>query len=108
MPQWIAGLLEHWLRLSWAERVWVSLGFLGQAVFFMRFFVQWIASERRGESVIPVTFWFFSLGGSAILLTYAIHIHDPVFIVGQACGFIIYIRNLMLIYRKRSDELARN
>lgn len=102
-------MLEQWMRLSLVDRIWMSAGFVGQIIFFMRFFMQWIASERRGESVIPISFWFLSLSGSIILLTYAIHIHDPVFIMGQACGFLIYIRNLMLIYRKKhGGELARN
>jgi lipid-A-disaccharide synthase-like uncharacterized protein len=102
-------VLEHWMSLSLTDRLWMGAGFLGQVVFFMRFLVQWIASERRGESVIPVAFWFLSLGGATILLTYAIHIHDPVFTLGQTCGFLIYIRNLMLIYKKRrSHELANN
>jgi lipid-A-disaccharide synthase-like uncharacterized protein len=101
-------MLEQWMRLSLADRAWMSAGFLGQIVFFMRFLVQWVASERRGESIIPIAFWFLSLGGSGILLTYAIHIHDPVFILGQSCGFLIYTRNLMLIYRKRRDTPAEN
>jgi len=57
---------------------WLIFGFFGQALFFMRFFIQWLASERRKESVIPIYFWYFSLGGGAILLTYAIHLRDPV------------------------------
>ncbi|RJP17794.1 MAG: lipid A biosynthesis protein [Candidatus Abyssobacteria bacterium SURF_5] len=101
-------MLEQWMRLGLADRIWMSAGFLGQTVFFMRFLVQWIASERRHESVIPIAFWFLSLSGSAILFTYAIHIRDPVFIVGQASGFLIYIRNLMLIYRKRHSEFAES
>jgi lipid-A-disaccharide synthase-like uncharacterized protein len=101
-------MLEQWMRLSLVDRVWMGAGFLGQVVFFMRFVVQWVASERRGESVIPVAFWFLSLGGSGILLTYAIHIKDPVFILGQSCGFLIYTRNLMLIRRKRQETSAGN
>jgi len=81
---------------------WVVFGFLGQILFFMRFFVQWIASERRKESYIPLAFWYFSLGGGAVLLTYAIQRKDPVFIAGQAGGLVIYLRNLVLIYRKRA------
>ncbi len=101
--------LQHWMEMSLTARIWVIVGLLGQIIFFMRFFVQWIASERKGESVIPTAFWFLSLGGATILLIYAIHIRDIVFTIGQTCGFIIYIRNLMLIYRKRrSGELARN
>ena len=101
-------MFEHWMRMTYTNRVWMSAGLLGQAIFFMRFLVQWIASERRGESIIPIAFWFLSLGGSAILLSYAIHIKDPVFIIGQTCGFFIYVRNLMLIYRKRQKQMVRS
>ncbi len=80
---------------------WIAIGLVGQACFFMRFFIQWLASERKKESTIPVQFWYFSLGGSFILLTYAIHREDPVFILGQSMGSIIYIRNLMLISNKK-------
>ena len=76
---------------------WIVFGFAGQTVFFMRFFVQWIESERQKKSVIPISFWYFSLLGTAILAVYAFHKQDPVFIVGQTMGFFIYIRNLMLI-----------
>jgi lipid-A-disaccharide synthase-like uncharacterized protein len=79
----------------------VLIGFLGQALFTARFLVQWIASERAGRSVVPVAFWFFSLGGGLILLGYALYRADPVFIVGQGLGTFIYVRNLMLIARER-------
>jgi lipid-A-disaccharide synthase-like uncharacterized protein len=79
---------------------WVIIGLIGQAFFFMRFLIQWIISEKKGESTIPVAFWYFSIGGSAILLCYSIHKQDPVFILGQSIGSIIYIRNLILISRK--------
>ena len=80
---------------------WLVVGFAGQALFGMRFIIQWIISERLGESVIPLPFWYLSIGGSLILLTYAIHKQDPVFIMGQSLGSIIYIRNLILISRKK-------
>lgn len=80
--------------------MWVAVGLLGQALFSARFIFQWIVSERRKESVIPVGFWYLSLGGSLILLTYAIHRQDPVFILGQSFGSFIYIRNLILISRR--------
>jgi len=63
--------------------------------------VQWIASERRKESVVPVSFWFFSIGGGSVLLLYAIHRGDPVFIMGQGAGLFVYLRNLYLIRRKQ-------
>jgi lipid-A-disaccharide synthase-like uncharacterized protein len=85
---------------------WVIVGLSGQFLFSLRFLVQWIVSERRKESVIPVAFWYLSLGGSLILLAYAIYRQDLVFILGQSTGSFIYMRNLMLIYRKRKAQGA--
>lgn len=82
------------------NQIWIVIGFIGQAFFFGRFFVQWIASERRKRSVVPRSFWYLSLGGGAVLLAYAIHQRDPVFIAGQATGFLIYTRNLWLLRRQ--------
>ena len=76
---------------------WVVLGFVAQGFFTMRFVVQWIASERARRSVIPVAFWFFSIGGGALLLVYALYRRDPVFIAGQALGLLVYVRNLYFI-----------
>jgi lipid-A-disaccharide synthase-like uncharacterized protein len=76
---------------------WVALGFIAQAFFTMRFLVQWIASERARKSVVPVAFWFFSIGGGALLLIYALYRRDPVFIAGQAFGLIVYFRNVYFI-----------
>jgi lipid-A-disaccharide synthase-like uncharacterized protein len=84
-------------------KTWILIGFIGQAFFFGRFLVQWIHSERRGRSVIPITFWYMSLAGGLILLAYAIHRSDPVFIAGQLVGAFVYVRNLMLIRRSRGD-----
>ena len=83
------------------EKIWLGVGFLAQAIFSMRFLVQWIASERAGKSVVPLSFWFISIAGGAMLLSYAIYRLDPVFIVGQASGLLIYTRNLILIYREK-------
>src|SRR5271169_3930307 len=80
---------------------WVVLGFVAQAFFTMRFVVQWIASERARKSVIPVAFWFFSIGGGALLLVYALYRRDPVFIAGQALGLVVYIRNVYFIIMNR-------
>lgn len=81
------------------EYVWLGIGFLGQCLFAMRFIVQWIQTERRRESVIPVPFWYFSIAGGATLLAYAIYRLDPVFILGQSLGLLIYSRNLYFIHR---------
>jgi lipid-A-disaccharide synthase-like uncharacterized protein len=84
--------------------MWMALGLVGQAVFSGRFLVQWLASERAGRSIVPRQFWHLSMAGSAILLAYSIYKRDPVFILGQSAGFVIYARNLRLI---RRDD-ARN
>jgi lipid-A-disaccharide synthase-like uncharacterized protein len=81
-------------------RFWLALGFVAQGAFFMRFVVQWIASERKKRSVVPVAFWYFSLVGGALLLAYSIYRKDPVFILGQGLGLVIYTRNLVLISRR--------
>jgi lipid-A-disaccharide synthase-like uncharacterized protein len=81
------------------DRAWLAFGLIGQVVFGARFVVQWIASERKRESHIPLTFWYLSIAGGIITTAYAIHKHDAVFIVGQGAGLVVYVRNLMLIYR---------
>ena len=80
---------------------WLIIGFVGQALFGARFIIQWLVSEKKGESTIPLAFWYCSIGGAVVLLTYAIHRQDPAFIVGQSLGSIVYIRNLILIDRKK-------
>lgn len=83
------------------EWIWLSIGFLGQAFFSCRFLVQWLVSERQKRSIIPHAFWYFSILGGATLLIYAIYKQDPVFIVGQAGGLLIYSRNLYFIWRQQ-------
>ena len=78
---------------------WLIVGFGGQALFSMRFLVQWLMSERRKRSVIPNAFWHFSLWGGITLFIYAAHKEDPVFMLGQGAGVFIYLRNLWLIHR---------
>ena len=85
--------------------LWTAIGLLGQGCFFARFFVQWIASERKKVSVIPTAFWLFSLAGSVVLLAYGIHRRDSVIIIGQIPGFFIYTRNLWFIHQK-GQQLA--
>src|SRR3954464_5867682 len=80
---------------------WLMIGFLGQAIFTARFMVQWLASERKRDSIVPVAFWWLSLAGGIILLSYAIHRQDPVIILGQGMGLFINTRNLMLIAKGR-------
>ena len=86
------------------EILWLAIGVLGQGLFFGRWLVQWIVSERKAESRMPIAFWYLSLVGGLITLAYAIYRRDPVFIAGQGIGALVYIRNLMLIYRQGSHQ----
>jgi len=87
-----------------SETFWMVIGFSGQALFSARFLVQWIASESVKKSVIPVMFWYFSLLGGVTLLSYAIYRKDPVFIMGQGAGLVVYLRNLHLISREKKSK----
>jgi len=89
-------------RLDW----WVLVGFIAQILFTMRFLVQWIASERVGKSVIPLAFWWFSIGGGLLLFVYALYRRDPVFIAGQGFGVFVYLRNLHFVLRERRRVTA--
>ncbi len=95
---------------NWTEFTWVMIGLTGQLLFTARFLVQWLASEREKRSIIPVAFWYFSLGGGIVLFTYALWRRDPVFILGQSMGLVIYVRNLWLIHaeRNRSPDPTRS
>ena len=86
------------------ENIWVAVGLGGQALFGARFLVQWIATERRRQSVVPTAFWYLSLGGGLILLTYALWRRDPVFILGQSFGILVYSRNLWFVHRGTVEE----
>lgn len=83
------------------KTIWLVIGFLGQALFSARFLIQWLASEKQRKSVVPLAFWYCSLFGGLTLLAYAIHRRDPVFILGQAFGAVIYLRNLYFVHRER-------
>jgi lipid-A-disaccharide synthase-like uncharacterized protein len=85
------------VRFDW----WVALGFTAQLLFGSRFFVQWIASERAGRSVVPLAFWLLSASGGSLMVIYALYRRDPVFILGQSLGMFIYLRNLQLVLRER-------
>jgi lipid-A-disaccharide synthase-like uncharacterized protein len=89
-------------NLDWG----ILIGYFAQAMFAMRFVVQWIASERAGRSVVPTAFWIFSIGGGLMLLGYAVYRKDPVFIIGQAFGVFVYLRNLQFILRKGGTTAA--
>ena len=86
---------------SKAELAWVGFGHAGQLLFTARFLVQWLASEKARKSVMPVAFWYFSMAGGVVLFAYAIYRRDPVFILGQSMGLVIYARNLWLIHGEK-------
>ncbi len=90
-------------KMSWA----LVIGLIGQGMFTARFVVQWLASERAGHSVIPLSFWFLSIVGGLIVLAYALYMKEPVLIIGQSFGTFIYIRNLMFVYRDRRRRAVR-
>lgn len=91
---------------DWETLIWIGIGFGGQALFMMRFVIQWWSSEKAKRVVIPVAFWYFSLAGSLVLVIYAIHRRDPVFVFGQSLPLVIYLRNLHLHYRGKGRAAA--
>ncbi len=97
---------SHLSSMDSNDIIWLSIGLVGQSLFMMRFIVQWIHSERHQKSIIPVSFWYFSLSGGVIVLMYGIHRVDPVIILGQLPGTFVYARNLVLIRREHRDNLA--
>ena len=105
----LASALGGYLRdvLSNNFSIAIVIGLVGQALFTARFLVQWWASERAGRSVIPFSFWLFSIGGGLLLLAYALWRRDLVFILGQTLGVFIYLRNVMLLLRERRREAGR-
>jgi len=95
----------QWWPDSWFGRTWILFGFGAQLLFTARFLVQWIASERLGKSYVPKSFWYLSIVGAAMLLTYAaVWKHDPVIALGQTAGGFVYVRNLMLLRREKEVE----
>ena len=97
-------MLNYFNELNNIEIIFLIIGFLGQGIFASRFIFQWLYSEKKGESAIPTIFWYLSVFGGMGLLTYAIFRKDPVIIVGQMFGIFIYLRNLILIYRKSNEK----
>ena len=97
-------MIEYLQSLSNIEIFFLIIGFIGQAIFASRFIIQWLYSEKKGESTIPIIFWYLSIFGGFGLLTYAIFRKDPVIIAGQTFGIFIYLRNLILIYKKKNEK----
>ncbi len=106
MNELLSGMNALVAGLSPVELAWLGVGFLGQGLFFSRWIIQWIASERKADSQMPLAFWHMSLVGGLIILSYAIYRRDLVFIIGQGVGSFVYLRNLMLIHasRKRASH----
>ncbi|MFK5980747.1 MAG: lipid-A-disaccharide synthase N-terminal domain-containing protein [Rhizobiaceae bacterium] len=97
----LTSLATWWANTSSTEIIWLTVGFGAQLMFSMRFLIQWIASEKARASIVPETFWYFSFAGGAMLLVYAIYRVDPVFIMGQATGLLIYSRNIYFIWSNK-------
>ena len=97
-------MISYFQNLNNYEIFFLIIGFIGQGLFASRFIIQWIYSEKKGESSIPIIFWYLSIFGGIGLLTYAIFRKDPVIIIGQLFGILIYLRNLILIYRKKNEQ----
>lgn len=89
-----------------SNQAWVALGVVGQVVFSARFVLQWLYSEYRRRSAFPMSFWYASIAGAAMLLVYSVHLRDPVFILGQAGGLIVYVRNVQLRLRESGKKTA--
>ena len=96
-------MIQYLSELSKNELIFLIVGFVGQGLFASRFIYQWLYSEKIGKSTIPIGFWYLSILGGLGLLTYAIFRKDPVIIMGQMFGIIIYLRNLILIYKNKND-----
>ena len=93
--------------LDWSDDpYWLAFGLLGNLAFASRFLVQWIASERAGESVVPLVFWHLSIAGSLVLLVYAIHVESPVFTLAYLPNAFVYARNIALVKKKERERLA--
>ena len=96
-------MVDYFNNLNGYEIFFLIIGLVSQGLFASRFIIQWIYSEKKGESYIPLVFWYLSIFGGLGLLIYAIHREDPVIILGQSFGLFIYLRNLILIYKKKKD-----
>ncbi len=106
MNELLSGIGAYFTGLTPVELVWLGVGFLGQSLFFSRWIIQWIASERNADSQMPLAFWYMSLAGGLIVLSYAVYRRDPVFIAGQGIGAFVYLRNLMLIHANRKRAVG--
>lgn len=97
-----------WSEIFSIETLWVAIGLAGQGLFFVRWLLQWVTSERQRRSVIPISFWYLSMLGAVVLLAYSIYREDPVFIMGNVFNSAVYARNLYLIHRSRAENASRD
>lgn len=95
------GFAAWWDQMTSIDNTWLAIGLAGQSMFFMRFLMQWLATERARRSVVPEVFWYFSIGGGLIVFAYGIHRADPVIVIGQCAGVTIYSRNLYFIWKEK-------
>lgn len=102
----LAKAAQWWANTPPIEKWWLGVGFLAQLMFSARFIIQWVASERARKSIVPETFWYFSVVGGALLFAYAIYRMDPVFILGQGTGLLIYLRNIHFIWTHKKQAAA--
>lgn len=100
----VESIVHYLAGMPSIDLVWLGIGLFGQCLFMARFIVQWIVSERRGQSLIPISFWYLSLAGGLIVLAYGMHKLDPVIILGQLPGTLVYTRNLMLIRHSKNQN----
>lgn len=98
-------LLAYFKITSTTDLIWLALGLIAQLIFSLRFIIQWLVSEKEKRSVIPTAFWWISIVGSVMLLAYGIHRRDPIIILGQALGMVVYGRNLMLLYQGQKTDM---
>lgn len=98
-------LIEWWASMSHRDHIWLGIGMAGQSLFVLRWFIQWLASERAGQLVVPDLFWYASLLGGLLVLAYGIQKPDPVIVLGQF-GITIYARNLYFIMKQKRSQLA--
>lgn len=101
----MSDLLAYFKIHSTSDLVWLGLGVIAQLMFSLRFIIQWLVSEKAKRSVMPTAFWWFSLIGGLMLLAYGVHRGEPIIILGQGLGIIVYIRNLMLVHQGRKTDL---
>ncbi len=104
LTDWLNGLAQWWFSLSALDLTWLGIGLAGQSMFFLRFLIQWISTERAQRSTVPQIFWYLSCLGAITVFAYGVHRTDPVLILGQTVGLVVYLRNIYFIRREKRQE----